>query len=309
MSKRVSTKAIQRKPAKETKRVNFYHHGGYESRKMYTNDRYVPLTGEHRPYGLEIELMCSWYDVAHGSDAGLRAFGAFCQNTVFAEFPEDLFKYEQDCTISGPECITQCMSREFIRNHYPEFKNLFDEYLPRFGMLPDNHCGMHVNIGLGNFGSNPAKRLDCTRKLFYFINKYYDLSLALFRRDRNVTRWCGRMPYENARNLRPEDWDNDHGQCFNLGHYHEGDASRIELRIVGGQRTYGAFRNTMETVFHLVSAVKTLTWEDMDNLTAVFAGCNKYVLSRLKLAQEEGRLDMRTYLAIDAISDKDTEYL
>lgn len=304
-----SKRSSQRREAKETKTVTWYHGGSFETRKLFINDRYVPLTGKERPYGIEFETDCSWYDVYHGSEKGLNAIGALLDEVVFGEFPRDLFKYEKDCSITGAECITQCMTREFVRNHYPEFKNLFDVYLPRFGMLPTDKCGMHVNIGLGNFGSNPARQLDCSRKLYYFINKNYRFCCGLFRRNPSATRYCSRMPYDNARTLNPNDYDSDHSVCFNFGHYYEGNASRIEIRLVGPQKTYASFRNTMECVFHLVSAVKNLTWDDMDNMMAVFAGCNKHVLSRLSLLKDEGLLNDTTYEAIEAISDKETSYL
>ena len=70
-----------------------------------------------------------------------------------------------------------------------------------------------------------------------------------------------------------------HGVSFNLGHWNSG---RIEIRLVGGQKDYACFRNTMECVFHLVDAVKKLSWNDVDDLTKIFAGCNQYVFDRLK---------------------------
>ena len=71
----------------------------------------------------------------------------------------------------------------------------------------------------------------------------------------------------------------NHGVSFNLGHWNSG---RIEIRLVGGQKDYPCFRNTMESVFHLCDAVKTLSWADCDDLTKIFNGCNQYVYDRLK---------------------------
>ena len=38
----------------------------------------------------------------------------------------------------------------------------------------------------------------------------------------------------------------------------------------------------MESVFHVVDAVKKLSWEDCDNVEKIFAGCNQYVFDRLR---------------------------
>lgn len=69
-----------------------------------------------------------------------------------------------------------------------------------------------------------------------------------------------------------------HGISCNFSHFPRG---RIELRFVGGQKDFGAFRNTMESIFHLVRAVKMLTWAECDSIEAIFSGCNQYVFDRL----------------------------
>lgn len=297
------------KASKQTTRVVGYHNSRHASLKLFTSDRYKEMQEWARSFGLEIETACTWLNVRHTNLEGSQAIGALLQEVVLKEFPKDLFRWEQDGTITGAECVTQCMTKEFIRNHYPEFKNLFDDYFVRFGLTPNTSCGMHVNIGLGNFGKDEAKQLDCVRKLVYFINKHFELSCGLVRRTQ-TTEWCGQMRYDNAKTLDPNNYWDDHHSSINLGHYFGGAYSgRIELRLVGGQSNYAMFRNTMETVFWLVDVVKRVSWKDLDDVVKVFAGCNKYVLSRLELCRNEGRLSREKYERIAELSDTETNYL
>ena len=97
----------------------------------------------------------------------------------------------------------------------------------------------------------------------------------------------------------------NHGVCFNYAHFNTG---RVELRLVGGQPDYFAFRNTMEVIFHLVDAVKRLSWKDMDDVEKVFQGCNKYVLKRLKDCVANCTMTQAQYNAIEANSDTETDF-
>lgn len=78
----------------------------------------------------------------------------------------------------------------------------------------------------------------------------------------------------------------DHHVCINMGHYDDGN---IELRLVGGQKDFPCFRNTFESVFHIVDAVKRISWNDCDDVTKIFKGCNQYVFDRLKTYVYENR--------------------
>lgn len=87
--------------------------------------------------------------------------------------------------------------------------------------------------------------------------------------------------YDNMEGCKNADLYNmpsSHYNACNYSHYPEG---RIELRLVGGQKNFPCFRNTMESVFHLVEAVKILKWEDLDDLVKIFSGCNQYVADRI----------------------------
>ena len=299
------------KEAKETTRVMGYHRSSHEMLRIYTSDRWKEMTDWAKTIGLEIETSCTWYDVHGASGASAEAIGALLQEVVFKEFPKDLVRWEQDCSISGAECVTQCMTKEFIRNHYPQFKNLFDVYLPKFGMLPNDTCGMHCNIGLGMLGDTDEKRLESARKLFYFVNKNFDLSCMLLNRNRSRVGYCGQMrEWTNAKTIDPHNYYSDHGVCFNWGHFYEGSKkARVELRLVGPQKTFAQFRNTMETIFHLISAVKKCSWKDMDSIEKVFKGCNKYVLDRLSKCRTNGLISEELYQRIKATSDTETEYI
>ena len=269
------------------------------------------MTDWAKTIGLEIETSCNWYNIHSARGEASESIGALLQEVVFKEFPQDLVRWEQDGSISGAECVTQCMTKEFIRNHYAQFKNLFDEYLPRFGMLPTDECGMHTNIGLGMLGDTDEKRLETARKLYYFVNKYFDLSCTLFNRSRRAVGYCGRMDgWQNAKTLDPSRQPNSHYVSFNWGHFYEGPRkARVELRLVGPQKNFAQFRNTMETIFHLISACKRCSWDDMDKLEKVFKGCNRYVLDRLSKCRRNGLISDGMYEEIKAKADMETIYI
>ena len=298
------------KDAKVTKRVVGYHGSAHDMLRVFVSDRWKPMTDWAKTFGLEIETACTWIDVHNVRGASAESIGALLQEVVFKEFPKDLVRWEQDGSISGAECVTQCMTKEFIRNHYAQFKNLYDVYLPRFGMLPNERCGMHTNIGLGVLGDTDEKRLETARKLHYFINKYYKLSCMLLNRSADRIGYCGRMDWEDSKNLDPRDMDNDHYVSINWGHFYEGARKgRIELRLVGPQQTFAQFRNTMETIFHLISACKRCSWDDMDKMDKVFKGCNRYVLDRLSKCRTNGLLAEEMYQKIKTKADTETIYI
>lgn len=288
--------------------VQGYHHcdhmgnyafQGFASNKYFTSDRYEKLdehfnrTGENagkplKGYGLEIETACN-------SVISDDVYAEILMKIVFQYFPDDLFKLQRDASLSGrstAECITQVMTRQFIRNNYRNFKTMYDVYFPAIGASCNASCGMHVNISNANFGDKPATQELAIRKFYYIVNKHYDLCVRLFARNPDRTGYCSRMNPNVARTMDLSHQYSDHGVSFNLGHYREG---RIELRLVGGQRSYGCFRNTMESVFFLVDRVKKLSWADCDNLATIFSGCNQYVYDRLNTK-------CRDYISTDALN-------
>lgn len=287
-----------RREAKIEKRVQLstvqgYHQGshteayafmGFNSNKYFTSDRFIPLDANfNRPdgqplqgFGLEIETECSRI-----TDTAVLA--EVYSSIIFKHFPADLFKMQRDgslCGRSAAECITQVMTKSFIRNHYKDFKLMYNTYFPAFGIGCDSgNCGMHVNVSNAVFGKTAAAQDEAIRKLYYIVNKHYRLCCALFYRNPDRTNYCRQMDYSTARTMNLANQYSNHGVCFNLGHYSTG---RIELRIVGGQKNYGAFRNTMESVFFLCERVRTISWRDCDNIAAIFKGCNQYVYDRLQ---------------------------
>lgn len=261
-----------------------YAFAGFKSNKYFTSDRTIecdehfnrkdgkPLKG----YGLEIE---TGFCLSTQRNTQAQAILSNIMTTaVFPTFPADLFKQQMDCTITGTECITQVMTKEFIRNNYKNFKTMWNELFPMFGITTDDgHCGMHVNISVGCLGTTEKIQAESCRKLYYIINKFYDFfKVALYRN--GSSDWCGRMSYENAKNMDVHCMSGSHSNCFNGSHY---DAGRIEIRLVGGQKNFACFRNTMEVIFHLVGKVKTLSWKQCDDLVSIFSGCNQYVYDRI----------------------------
>lgn len=265
-----------------------YAFQGFKENKYFTSDRFVRLDENFRRpdgkplrgYGLEIETECTGI-------TNETVYAEMLQSVIFAHFPADLFKLQHDGSLGGSvnaEAITQVMTKEFIRNNYAAFKLMYDTYFPAFQVSCSRtgNCGMHVNISNGCFGRTAEAQTLAIRKLLYIVNRHYKLMCALTLRPENRTHYCARMAQFATRDsCKAADLHNmpsSHGNCCNFSHFPEG---RIELRLPGGQPTFGGFRNTMESVFHLVEAVKRLTWEECDSVQAIFSGCNQYVFDRL----------------------------
>ena len=196
------------------------------------------------------------------------------------------------------------MTREFIRNNYANFRLMYDTYFPAFGIACGDNCGMHVNISNGVFGKIKKVQDDAIRKLYYIVNHHFRLCCELFNRNPNRTTYCNRMndDKEYCKTADLSRMPSSHGISFNCGHYESG---RIEIRLVGGQKNYACFRNTMETVFFLVDRVKTLSWDDADDIAKIFQGCNQYVLSRLERAMNAGLISADVFSTISATVNRE----
>lgn len=282
--------------------VQQYHadsHGNYTHDESYTflgfvenlyfnSDRAIKLDENYQradgqpfaAYGVEIETEC-WSVKNHSvlaeilTQIVLEKFGAGSR----------MFKLQRDGSLGtdnaiGVEIITQCWTKARFRNEYKNFKTMYDTYFKnmQISCSRTGHCGMHVNISNANFGKTKKIQDESIRKLYYVINRHFELCRKAFLRGSD-TGYCGRMDYSNARTLNLSAYGSNHYCCFNLGHYNTG---RVEIRLPGGQPTYGAFRNTMETVFFLVERMKSLKWEQLDDIATVFSGCNQYVYDRLE---------------------------
>lgn len=279
-------------------RSESYAFEGFASNKYFTSDRFIQLDGNFRRpdgkplcgIGLEIETEC-WQvkDVSILADVFSKI--------IFPVFPADLFKMQHDGSLGhrfssyandareehenqcvGIECITQVMTKSFVRNHYKDFKAMFNKYFSAFDISASKsgNCGMHVNISNAMFGNTTEKQIEAIRKLHYFVNKNYSFACKLFKRNEAATGYCGPMEYRNAKTMTIG--GGDHYHCINYSHFRTG---RIELRLVGGQADYYALRNTLETVFFLVERMRTINWGEIDDMTKVFKGCNQYVFKRL----------------------------
>lgn len=297
----------------QTREQDTYHGGiwdesyafrGWASNKYFTSDRYIALDSNFnradgkplKGYGIELEFESRFIT---GSNVITEVFDKTCA----ALFPADLFKYQSDSSLDSNascEAITQVMTKEFIRNHYPEFKCMFDSYFNALGFSASRsgNCGMHVNISVGAFGASAGAQEAAVRKLFYIINRHYAVFCALLKRNPSRTHYCSQMRgWQDARTVDLHSFGSSHGVCLNLGHY---DTGRVEIRLASGQKNFPQFRNTMEVIFHVVNAVKTLSWADCDKLEMIFFGCNAHVLDRIKDAYREALIDTETYDRIDA---------
>ncbi|MCR5566023.1 MAG: hypothetical protein K6F61_04165 [Clostridiales bacterium] len=271
-----------------------YAFEGFKSNKYFTSDRYIPLDynwqrSDGKPlkgFGLEIETEC-WAITDN------RVLANILTDVVFKPFPDDLFKLQHDSSLGcdgdydddnalGVECITQIMTKQFIRNHYKDFKSMYDTFFRNFGFSCDRsgNCGMHVNVSNALFGDTVAKQKDSIRKLHYFINRNYAFACRLLNRDEDHTGYCDQMYFGSKDECKDMSiYGGDHGSCMNYSHF---DSGRVEIRLVGGQGNFQEFRNTMEVVFFLVDRMRKISWDDLDDMTKVFNKCNQYVAKRLR---------------------------
>lgn len=266
--------------------------------RYFTSDRHVSLESVEIPKAFSTE----WEMTSRLTNNG-TILATILKAELERLFPINFFKYERDCTVHI-EVVSQCATKEFWRNHYAEMKSAY-AYLETIQTYPNaygNGCGMHVNISVGLFGKDAQTQKKNIMKLHNFINNdanHYKFACDLFHRDRTRTSYCGKM----TPNRMPT--DNDHSKCMNYSHLEEGMASRVEIRLVGAQQTFGNWRNTMEVIFHLVKKCKELSEKDFENPKKLWKGCNKYVYDRLKSIGNDVKLDNETmayiYDNMDAI--------
>ena len=282
-------------------RIHGYHNGmwgtetyaqsGFRVNKYFTSDRFELLeedgdgnwyrkSGEpFKGIGIEKETQC---DTITEESVLAEVF----DKIIFKAFKDpDMWKMQEDGSLGGHtsvECITQVMTIGRLRNEYANFRKMY-HYFKAFGIETESsetNCGMHVNISRALLGDTEAQQDENVRKLFYIINRHYDTCRQLFHRT-GSTEWCGQMYYGNIRTADLSEVPNDHRKCVNLSHWYAGGAARVEIRLVGGQKNYACFRNTMESVIHLVNRVRTLKWNELDDLVKIFKGCNQHVYDRL----------------------------
>ena len=277
------------------KHISGYHHSTFKLLCFYNSDRKIKVNpvdftvsednsksaltivkaGQRfKGFGLELENVSESLTRA-GMDVYVNLL-----YLIFAKagFDEDFFRTEEDCTVDA-ECVTQIFSKTWLRNHYKCFKAMYELFNEFHISTSSSRCGMHVNFDLANLGESHEKQIENARKLGYVINKHYALMRVAFARGRE-TSYCRQMSTDMDfwKNTSLDRFYNDHGCSYNLGHIRQ---NRVEIRLVGGQRNYVCFRNTMETVFHIIDRVCKLSWTDLDDVTKLFKGCNHHVFNRL----------------------------
>lgn len=265
-----------------------YVYQGYTKVGFFNSDRFVPCTivnenmvkADGSPIecvGLEIETECT----------GIRktkVLAEVCQKVIFPNFKfgADMFKLQRDGSLGGTtsvEMITLPMTVSRIRNDYAAYQTMFDVYFPACGISADSNttsCGMHVNLSNAFLGKTEDEQIDTARKLHYVINNNYEFFCKALYRSIDRNDWCRRM-FEDSRELDVKHMRNDHTKCLNYSHF---CAGRIEIRLVGGQKDFECFRETMETVFHVIKRLRSLDWNEL-SLVKLFTGCNQYVFNRL----------------------------
>lgn len=288
----------------ELDNVHGYHHGRFAKVGIFASDRiketdhmyHLPDGSLPAVIGIEMETEC--WGISNST-----AYATILRRCCFSTFPEHLWKIESDCTLNGgdvgAECITQPMTKAFIRNHYRDFKAMYETF-DELGI--DNartgDCGQHAHISLTCFGRTKENQDEAIRKLYYIVNRHYDLICALLYRREDRQRWCGRMDHRCAWTMDLRYMDGDHSNGFNGSHYRNGN---VELRIPGGQKDYPCFRNTMESIFHLLEVVKTISRKDCDDVVKIFSGCNQHVYDRLNsYCRQRGAITVEQLAAIRA---------
>ena len=201
MRKQVRENARATTAAANITNVHRYHEGGsysqnyafagFGSNRYFTSDRFIPLDDNfNRPdgrplkgYGLEIEMECRGI-------SNERVLAEILNKVIFTNFPEFLFKLQHDASLDGDtsaEAITQVMTREFVRNNYPAFKLMYNTYFPAMGIKCGTSCGMHCNISRAVFGNAEKTQTIAVRKLYYIVNRHYNLICRLTNRDPGAT--------------------------------------------------------------------------------------------------------------------------
>lgn len=275
-------------------RVDGYHCGEHDNYCIYASDRPLKTNRHYDKFedGSDVEkalIGIEWETQNWGITSSV-IYANVLRDIVFSPFHKDLWKIESDSSLrrncdSSAECISQPMTKAYIRNHYRDFKYMWEK-AEAFGISCDRtgQCGMHTHISNFCFGRDKKTQDEAIRKFCYIINKHFDFMVRLFYRNPSVTGYCSKMnsftDKAYAKKVNLANAENDHYVCINLGHYEEG--KNIELRLVGGQKNYACFRNTMESVFFLIDRCKTISWSDADDIVKVFKGCNRYVFDRIK---------------------------
>ena len=303
-----------RKEAKQTRnitveRVHPYHCGDYQRKLVFSSDRPLEANEDYTLVsdGSLLPLIGIEVETQNWGISDKTIYANVLKGICFKTFHEELWKIERDGSLdttcdSSAECITQPMTKAYIRNHYRDFKTMF-EWFKALGIKCDEtgDCGMHTHISNTFFGREKKTQDEAIRKFVYIVNRHYDLmrNLVYRRLDSDgSTFYFSRMPItmDEAKTLDlSSGWDNHH-VCINLGHYEEGN---IELRLVGGQKDFPCFRNTMESLFHILETVKRISWADCNDVVKVFSGCNQYVFDRLNTyVKESGNITEEQLSAI-----------
>lgn len=250
---------------------------------VWASDRPAAADGTKKTYGLEIELE---------SQQIFEDTLALILKNAFELFPEGLFKLQHDGSLGGStsaEAITQPMTKAFIRNHYNDFKAMF-EFLRKHHTAPGDSCGMHTNIAMICFGKDRAAQKKAILKLHNWLVDHYRFACALLHRDINYTEYCGNMQHGYLNDC------GSHGYMMNYAHMDEGPAARVEIRLVGPQKTFPAFRNTLECIFHLVEAARE--GRNFDDPVKLWKGCNECVMDRLLDMREAGFISFEDFAKI-----------
>ena len=211
-----------------------YAFEGFKSNKYFASDRPIKLTANmERPDGQPLAGFGLEQEVELFGDLTGFALAELMSKVIFPLFPDDLYKMQHDGSLGhdrrdrdddeenavGVECITQVMTKAFIRNHYKDWKTMYNTYFPAFNISASQsgRCGMHVNISNALFGKTVPEQTEAIRKLHYIVNRHFDFCCRLFNRDPRQTGYCAQMAYAGARHM--DICGGSHYVCMNYSHF------------------------------------------------------------------------------------------
>lgn len=244
--------------------VYSYHCGGSQSKKATTSGAKCK---DDNLFGFELEVTlgrehnshsCGWSREKHTAMA--TAISNMCKI-------ENMFKYEQDCSIgNGFEIISSPITLREAKRSIP-FESIC-KALEANGYVSEKYglCGLHVHISRCQFGANQSRQNTRIDKILYFIRKNIEDFKQLSRRLNFEYCDFGLISrYEASKNgvaKFREDYSryNNHHCFINFGNPHT-----IEFRFFRGTTNAKKLVASIEFLINLVRQMQYVSFEDIDN--------------------------------------------
>lgn len=148
----------------------------------------------------------------------------------------DTLHFEEDCSVTGYECIFQARTIEYWHQHAAEYSEIF-RAMSADGACGDCGNGLHVHFSKSAFGADTDEiAAAVARFMLLFTGSNYDAMVKLSGRDRgNAERWAddmrSRASNADARKAIVRGTADDHNVSINTNRY----KATVEIRL--GQST------------------------------------------------------------------------